>query len=989
MKFFKDLKISVQLLIGFGFMFLIVIFLGFVSYEQARKLNEQTEILYNHPFKVRQSIDNLKNQVMSIRIATRDLLIEDNPTLKIKIEQSIKNSEAIIAADFEVLHSQFMGSKKELDDVRTAFINWNSVREEGVKLIEKGQVDSLKRSLQSTGLIGQHYQKLLSEINDVETFAINKTDELYIKSTEIKEQLNRQLILFVFLILILLALIAYVVVASIRKPIKELNRASKQFGSGDYSTRSQIISTNEFGELSNSFNLMVESIQRTSELTKKTTKLSELMLLEENPKDFFELVLPALAKHTNSQLVAVYLLNEDKTHYVHYHSFGLEKKSHVSFSVNLLEGEFGAVISTRKMQRIKKIPIDTQFSFQTVSGKIIPREIISIPIVSGSEMIAIVSLASIRSYSDETINLLDTILTPLSTRIAGVSSYQKLQDLSKRLTKQNSELEIQKNELSAQSVELLEQNRELEIQKRQLREASQLKTNFLANMSHELRTPLNSVIALSGVLSRRLTDKIGVDEYSYLEVIERNGKHLLSLINDVLDISRIEAGREEIELIQFNTNNMIDEIVAMIQPQAKEKNIELIQSPNSQSVLIHTDRNKTRHILQNLIGNAVKFTEKGKVEIAVQKINEKVEISIQDTGIGISEKNISHIFDEFRQADASTSRRYGGTGLGLAIARKYAHLLGAEIAVTSTQGKGSTFTLILPIEYSEKNIVSETLEPIQQLNRFTFDKPIISTVKNSKTILLVDDSEPAIIQMKDFLMESGYNIKEAHNATEALELIDFELPDAMILDLMMPDIDGFSVLQILRESDNTAHIPILILTAKHITKADLAHLKRNNIQQLIQKGDVNKNELLKAIESMLFVTQPVKPILPIQSINGKPKVLIVEDNVDNMITVKAIIGNKYEIVEAVDGKEAVTMAKKHLPHFILMDIALPGVDGIQAFKKIRQIGELQHVPIIALTASAMTSERETILAFGFDAYIAKPIDEKEFFQTIDRVLLGK
>ena len=240
-----------------------------------------------------------------------------------------------------------------------------------------------------------------------------------------------------------------------------------------------------------------------------------------------------------------------------------------------------------------------------------------------------------------------------------------MKEFSQKLEFQNRELEAQKTELASQSTELLEQNTELEMQKKQLFEASRLKTNFLSNMSHELRTPLNSVIALSGVLNRRLSKKIPDEEYSYLEVIERNGKHLLSLINDILDISRIEAGREEIEISDFSVGHLVADVVGMIEPQARQKNILLTFSEEKERVSIVSDFDKCRHILQNLVGNAVKFTERGKVEISIQKNGDKVEICIADTGIGISESHLPHIFDEFRQADGSTSRRFGGTGLGL------------------------------------------------------------------------------------------------------------------------------------------------------------------------------------------------------------------------------------------------------------------------------------------------------------------------------------
>ncbi|MFZ4549900.1 MAG: response regulator, partial [Bacteroidales bacterium] len=566
----------------------------------------------------------------------------------------------------------------------------------------------------------------------------------------------------------------------------------------------------------------------------------------------------------------------------------------------------------------------------------------------------------------------------------------RIKTFSAKMELQNHELESQKMELYSQSAELQEQNSELEMQKSQLNEANRLKTNFLSNMSHELRTPLNSVIALSGVLNRRLAKQIPEEEYSYLEVIERNGKHLLTLINDILDISRIEAGREEIEITTFNINNLIAEAISLIYPQAKEKDVELLQDNGDQELNISSDSDKIRHILQNLIGNAVKFTDTGTINVSSAKSENGISISVSDTGIGIDEAHLPHIFDEFRQADGSTSRRFGGSGLGLAIAKKYTNLLGGTITVKSLIGEGSEFTFMLPLRYAAENRIIDQPVPEQFTHKL---KPVpgkFTSVPAVKTILLVEDSDPAIIQMKDILHESGYSVLAAHNGGEALQIIENSIPDAMILDLMMPGMDGFQVLKTLREAESTANIPVLILTAKHITREDLSFLKRNNIHQLIQKGDVNRSDLLHAVAEMvtLKTTVPDSVQREKQNIKGKPVVLVVEDNPDNMITVKALLTDNYIVLEAIDGNQGVRMAKKHKPNLVLMDIALPEIDGIEAFKAIRNDGQMLHIPIIALTASAMTSDREIILAYGFDAYIAKPIDDKIFFSTINQVLYG-
>ena len=323
---------------------------------------------------------------------------------------------------------------------------------------------------------------------------------------------------------------------------------------------------------------------------------------------------------------------------------------------------------------------------------------------------AVISLAGVRSYSQQTLRLITQHLARDERPAEQCAGVCRIRAFSEKLAHQNRELEAQKHELMVQTDELSEQNIELDLQKKQLDEANRLKSAFLSNMSHELRTPLNSVIALSGVLSRRLQGAVPDEEYGYLEVIERNGKNLLSLINDILDLSRIEAGKQEISLSQFSVRELVDEIVAMIEPQAREKGIALQRHLPEDLPAIRSDFSKCRHILQNIVANAVKFTEEGTVVITAAHTDDTVQIAVADTGICIAADQLSCIFDEFRQADESTTRKYGGSGLGLSIARKYATLLHGSISVESTPGKGSIFTIRLPLSIDSPGIYRQPEE---------------------------------------------------------------------------------------------------------------------------------------------------------------------------------------------------------------------------------------------------------------------------------------
>ena len=526
----------------------------------------------------------------------------------------------------------------------------------------------------------------------------------------------------------------------------------------------------------------------------------------------------------------------------------------------------------------------------------------------------------------------------------------------------------------------------LEMQKQQLDDSNRMKTVFLSNMSHELRTPLNSVIALSGVLNRRLKGIVPSEEHGYLDVIERNGKQLLALINDILDLSRIEAGREEIDIKEFNLAELAKDVVEMIEPLAYQKKIQLSFKSGKMAQNVWSDPEKVRHIIQNIVGNAVKFTEEGTVEITTEIKEDKSYIVVTDTGIGIDKEQLPHIFDEFRQADGSNSRRYGGTGLGLAIAKKYALLLGGDITVESSPDKGSKFTLCLPVNSTAAKTIAETFES----TRFTTGRKTVQIADHSmepvKTILLVEDSDAIIVQMKDMLETSNFNIMLAHNGTEALVQIEKKVPDAMILDLMMPGVDGFEVLRRIREEEKTSHLPVIILTAKYVTKEELAFLKHNSIHQIIQKGDINKDQLLSEVHRMLYpensVTLPHHAMPVHLSDMEIPVILVVEDNPDNMLTLKALFNGKFVVLEAEDGATAIELAKKHKPHLILMDIALPGINGIEALREIRRDKALQDTPVIAVSASAMKGDKENFISLGFDGYVPKPIDNNVFSRVI-------
>ncbi|MEW5802750.1 MAG: ATP-binding protein [bacterium] len=403
------------------------------------------------------------------------------------------------------------------------------------------------------------------------------------------------------------------------------------------------------------------------------------MVSAEHLVDFGKELLKKLVETTGSHFGAFYLLNEDGKRFEHLTSIEINPEIQEPFCAEKNEGEFGRALATGKISRITHIPPDTAFTFKTFMGTVLPREIVTIPIMVREKVAAVISLAALNEYSKEGLEILNQtwmiMNTAFSNQMAGAQMQKlagELRSKNEQLQSQTEELQTQAEELQQQSEELLEQNAELEAQRSQVEEANRLKRVFLSNMSHELRTPLNSIMALSRVLLMQAISKLSQEEGKYLEIIERNGRELLALINDILDLSKIESGKRDMTPKSLSLASVIETLVECLEPLAQEKGIEIKVDLPDHLPQIESSEERVHQILQNIMGNAVKFTEQGSITVSASHDAHYVSMKIADTGIGIAEKDLPHIFKEFRQVDGSSSRQYGGTGLGLAIASKAA-----------------------------------------------------------------------------------------------------------------------------------------------------------------------------------------------------------------------------------------------------------------------------------------------------------------------------
>lgn len=985
----RDTSIRTHFIRGFIALFLFLAILGWMTYNQNQQLRSQTENILNSALSIERATGRLRYNVLLVRDSYVKLMEPDIEGSHLELLKSTEQNRKAVDENLKVISLYQKEIPVETDMLGEAVSEWNVMLDELLRLLPGKESAGNEMLIRVFENVRSQEDQLLRLIDNIDEYNFDQSTHYYQESKNLNSALHFRMLGMIAAINLILLSFYLLIWRNIKEPLTAFAKATRRFAEGDFSARNDYTSGNEFGKLSASLNSLADGIQNSIELNNRFAEFARLMLDENDSQKFFRLVIRLLLEESGAHLGMVYLYQDDKDEFVLYESIGAGLEAKESFDAGSLEGELGMAVATGKLQHIKDVNRNNRFSFYTSAGRISPAEIITIPIIEAGKTIAVFSIGHANGFNAMFLDFIKRIQDTLNARVHTILLLRRMEKFTIRLEEQNQELEVQKSELMQQSDELQEQNTELEHQKRKLKEANTFKTSFLSNMSHELRTPLNSIIALTGVLNRRLSGNIPEEEHSYLEVVERNGKHLLALINDILDLSRIETGKEELFICKIDALAVVDDVLTMSLPQARMKGIGLIKNSKSANEFIDSDAGKLRQILINLISNAIKFTVKGKVEVSVYAKDSFLNFVVSDTGIGIAEEHLDEIFDEFKQADSSTSRKYGGTGLGLAIARKYARLLGGDISVKSIQGTGSEFRLSVPRSTGKRNC--DCLSHPENEMSCNQNMEYISSIGDSEenSILLVDDSMPVIIQMRDVLKDSGFKVLTAPGGEEALEMIKHTVPDAMVLDLMMPTVDGFQVLKTLREAEPTAHVPVLILTAKHITKDDLAFLKRNNVHQLIQKGDVNREELLRTIRQLVMQSSGNRKeghaVIP----GNRKRILIVEDNPDNMTTVKALLDDKYDVVEAVDGIQGVEMAKKYLPDLILMDIALPGMNGIEAFGEIRKERGLEKIPVVALTANAFSADRAEIISHGFDGYLTKPVEKEVLIELLESTLYGK
>lgn len=506
----------------------------------------------------------------------------------------------------------------------------------------------------------------------------------------------------------------------------------------------------------------------------------------------------------------------------------------------------------------------------------------------------------------------------------------------------------------------------------ELARAARLKDEFLANMSHELRTPLNSILGLSEVLLEEVFGSLSDRQRQFLQTIQQSGEHLLALINDILDLSKIESGKLAIELSSVSLDVVCQSSLNFVREQARYKDIQLTYTIDETISEIEADGRRLIQVLVNLLSNAVKFTPHGgrvQLEVKMNMPQQAVEFQVTDTGIGIAPENLNHIFQPFIQVDSSLSRSYDGTGLGLSIVRRIVELHGGGIRVESEVGRGSCFTVILP------------WHPMSAQPDLPAPEPLRNKVE-IHNVLVVEDSSPAASQIKQYLAEIGATSVIHPVGKGALDVALRVSPDVIVLDILLPDCSGWEVLNELKAHSQTQLIPIIVIS---VVDDRTRSLHGGAIEHLLKP--LSRQQFYQALNRLFANVQVPSPemalIIAATELASRPKVLLAEDNETNItVVLNYLEAHNFQVILARTGIEAVQMAKQHQPDVILMDIQMPDMDGLEATRQIRADQQTHSIPIIALTALAMPGDLERCLEAGANDYLAKPVKLKQLLDKI-------
>ncbi|MGM1060414.1 HAMP domain-containing protein [Saccharothrix sp. Mg75] len=854
---------------------------------------------------------------------------------------------------------------------------------------------------------------------------------------------------------------------NLTRQVRAIAEVTSAVAAGDLTRSITVVASGEVAELKDNINSMVESLRVSTKANRDQdwlkTNLAGISGLMQGRRDLevvAELIMDELAPLVSAQYGAFYLSDDapEKPELRLIASYGGPygddepdaRPTRFRFGQSLV----GQAARSRRTIAVDEVP-PGYVSVTSGLGQTEPSDLVVLPIVVEGQVLGVIELASVHRFTpihrDFLEQLMETIGVNVNTIVANARTDElleesqrlaaELQTRSSELQKRQEQLQESNAELEEKAALLVSQNRdierknleieqassELEARAKQLALASKYKSEFLANMSHELRTPLNSLLILAQLLAQNPTRNLTPKQVEYAGIIHSAGSDLLQLINDILDLSKVEAGKMDITPERVALRQLLDYVEATFRPMTTQKSLGFrITTATGVPAELLTDDSRLRQVLRNLLSNAVKFTEAGGVELhiepadaaelpsSVRRHGQAVAFRVVDTGIGIAEQQLESIFGAFQQADGTTSRKYGGTGLGLSISREIAYLLGGVVTAQSELGKGSTFTLYLPVarpEFQELPPVEHVREPAA-LPAAQDPTPVepAAPQPHKRRLLVIEErpqgllslvAQSAVTDLADSNDPRGpVEVITAVDAREAAAVLAAEPCHCVVLELDMPGDEALAFLEA-RDGDAGARaVPVLAHNTRRLTTQQETRLQSGAADRPLELLS-SLDELRERIALHLTAEVPgdVLPLVrhedarapeprPYESGLTGRTVLIADDDARNLFALSSILElHGIAVLHAENGREAIDVLTAHPEiDLILMDVMMPEMDGYAATAAIRAMPQHADLPIIAVTAKAMPGDREKSLDSGANDYVTKPVDSDDLVTCVQRWL---
>jgi CheY-like chemotaxis protein/signal transduction histidine kinase/HAMP domain-containing protein len=804
--------------------------------------------------------------------------------------------------------------------------------------------------------------------------------------------------------------------------VRAIAKVATAVTKGDLTRSIQVEARGEVAALKDNINTMIDNLRLTTDRNKEQdwlkTNLARFTGMLQGQRDLGtvgSMLLSELTPLVNAQQGVIYQMNGDSAatdNVLMLLSTFADTQEGYDKKVRIGEGLIGQCAAEKRRLLITELPNRT-VPIRSGLFESIPKSVIVLPVLFEDHVKAVIELASLSTFTASHLSFLDQLTSSIGIVLNSIEATMQTEDLLKQSQQLATELQTQQRELqqtneqlAQKAQELAEQNYEVERKNQEIEQArraleekahelaltSKYKSEFLANMSHELRTPLNSILVLGQQLAENPDGSLNAKQVEFARTIHGAGTDLLNLISDILDLSKIESGTVSVEAQEIFFGTLLETVARPFRHEAENRKLTFgVNTDPRLGRSLVTDSKRLQQVLKNLLSNAFKFTEQGTVKLHVYSasggwttdhpilsvVDSVIAFEVSDTGIGIPPENQRIIFEAFQQADASTSRKYGGTGLGLAISRELANLLGGEIQLRSASGKGSTFTLYLPQTYVRPSLPTITTEkpsgtmanmPIlrsrvgtpEQESPIEDDRNVLT--EGDAVLLIVEDDPHYARVVCDLSRDKGFKVLLAMNGTEALALAREYKPTAISLDVFLPDMLGWTVLNHLKQDPNTRHIPIQMLTLDE----DRHHGLARGAFAFVTKP-ISTEELDAALNRICEYSRP-----------HRKRLLIVEDNPAERVCTRELLGDDDIDIDVVDsGSSALEALECNSYDCIVLDLRLPDMTGFEVLEQLRDNPRLRSVPVVVFTGRDLSVGEDAHLHTLARSVVVKDVQSPE------------